>query len=218
MKKVFVSILIVLSLCMEYSFAVETTFTTSIYGDSYGSSTSQQPIINHGISAPRRIIIHNQIHSMPAVENAIYQAEAIFSKAMQQQLVDMVNMKVDLEWGDSTLYVSDELCKVDIVYTNSMGFNPSYPHIGETPLTSYPVLFPKALSNQSFNNGNGKIMTIRLNPNIQNQYHCDTTICPNDKYDMITVLLRALAMGCGMQSTLHKDNGIVGGISIGNQT
>ena len=47
-------------------------------------------------------------------------------------------------------------------------------------------------------------MRIYINP--QYSYHYDTTEPPSDKFDMITILLRALVMGCGIQSSLSPDN------------
>ena len=58
--------------------------------------------------------------------------------------------------------------------------------------------------NQCIGSSNGLSMQIRLNPNIS--YHYDTTSVPLEKYDAITVLLRALAIGCGIQSTIDPES------------
>ncbi len=213
MKRVQLFLICIIFNCVPI-FALRTTLRTSIRTSSNAATNAAQ-CINPLPTTTRKVHFSNHVNTMPELETALTAAEYIFSKAMKDNNVNLVLVEADVIMGQSQDFpTSEELCKVDIVYTDTLDYNSNYPHIEDMVGQYFPTLYPMALSNQSRGKNHGKGMTITLNPNIT--LHCDTTEVPYDEYDAITLFLRALAMGSGIQSTFNKDS-MSFGLTIGGQ-
>lgn len=211
MKKIYILLFL---MCSTPVFALKDTITSRIYANpSVGENLPLPSTIPHNL---RRVRIINRIDSMPELATAIAAAEYIFTDAMQQECIDLVDVDAEVLLGDNSMFIGDELCKVAIEYTDTLFFSNQY-HDFSYLSSPYPIrlLFPMAMTNQTRGYTAGTGMHIYLNPSFP--YHFDKSQAPEDKYDMITILLRALAIGCGIQSSLNPDN-LDFGKSIGNQT
>ena len=214
MKRLLLANLLVILGVMQL-FALRTTISSSIYTDS-AIVYQQSPQFNYAFSLAKRVNFINHIDTIPDFEIALSAAEHIFTEMMLENYVELVNITADISMGDSNEFLPGEICKVDIVYTDTLVYNANYPHFQWSVGQYLPTLYPMAISNQSRGNNYGPAMYIKLRPDIE--YHCDTTMVPDDHYDAITLLLRALVMGCGLQSTFRPNNGTLSfGIQIGQQ-
>lgn len=211
MKKIYIFLFLI---CSAPIFALKYTITSHIYADpSVGVNLPLPSTMPHNL---RKVRIINRIDSMPQLATAIAAAEYIFSDAMQQEYIDLVDVEAEVFLGDNSTYADFEICKVVVEYTDTVFFHDQYVKFWDIPHPYYlGVLFPMAMTNQTRGTPAGIGMHIYLNPSFS--YHFDKTQAPDDKYDMITILLRALAIGCGIQSSLNPDN-LDFGKSIGDQT
>lgn len=196
-------------------FAYRTTITSSVFADSTNNLVSDIPsrIIRSG--TPRVTFINNVSAQIPTLENALSKAACIFTDAMEAENIDLVPIQAEIVFGNSGDFLPYEVCKVEVVYTDTIGYDPYFYRVSRIQQGDYPLLFPLSLSNQSRKKSSGTAMTIKLRPNIS--LHCDTTPPPSTKYDAITLFLRALAIGCGIQSSLDHNNASFG-IEYNNQT
>ncbi len=204
MKKLILFTLMAI-LILSPTSALNTTISTNIYVDSIlGSSYLPSSEIPNRM---RRVTFINRAQDIPELETALSAASSIFTNAMAQEDIDLIPLKVIVLTED----LGEDfniICKVDINYTDTIySNNINYPYFANYG-NNRPVLVPMAMANQSNGAGEKIAMTIRLRSNIP--YHCDITPAPEDKYDAITILLRALAMGCGIQSTFNSTNLTVG--------
>ena len=187
-------------LCSISSFAIKTTISSSIQvSQSNGGSVS---IMNTIPSCSRRVHIFNHCDSLPEISTALIAAEYIFSDVLLKEHIDLVDINASVDFGTNYDMEAYEVCKVFIDYTDTIRDNSCY-HNFSTLYSSLPVLYPKTMTNQTLGIPSGVSMHILLNPSLP--YHCDTTEVPSDKYDLITILLRALSMGCGIQSSLDPN-------------
>lgn len=207
--------LLFINLCVYITtilYAVNTTLTTSIYVNPE-SFTYNQPVgsLQNLATSPKRIkfmVIRDSIETTDStniilIKNALQYANSIFSQAMADIGVDMTEAIVDIQWANADNFSTMEICKTEVNYTDELYYNPIYPHIGDLSSEYLPILYPKALSNQSYGYNRGPIMTIMLNKDFMNEIHFDITACPEDKFDFITLILKSLAVGCGIQSSLN---------------
>lgn len=198
MKKVFILIFI---MCCSVSFAVTTTIKSSIYANSANSGSNPQTTTIPFCT--RKVHITNHVDSMPELATALAAAERIFSKAMQDEQIDLVEIKADVVLGDaSDSFDMGELCKVEVRYSNIIIDNFRY-HEFSALNSTLPLLYPAAMTNQTTGVSDSVAMVIHLNPTLT--YYCGIGSVPAGEYDMITVLLRALAIGCGLQSSLDPN-------------
>lgn len=191
---------IIFIMCGLPSFALKTTLTSSVYPSQSTGNISQQ--FTALPTNARRVRIFNRIDSLPEFATAITAAEYIFSNAMQQENIDLVEIQAELLMGNYADFQDNAICRVNIDYTDSIIDNSHY-HCFSALYSPIHLLYPKAMTNQTRGNSSDVDMHIILNPTLT--YHCDTTFLSSsdfDKYDLITVLLRALAIGCGIQSSL----------------
>lgn len=206
MKKFFF-ILILLQCCVLSSFAVSTTITSYIRTDTSFVTPYSYISPSELPSTHRRVKMINHAPEIPELETAMTYASIIFTDAMMKINYDLnsIYAEVSLEdlGGDSTI-----LCKVEVVYNDTMGNVSYYPLLNSITHNSYPVLIPKALSNQTTGFTDGVAMRIKLRPNVK--YHCTLDQSEENEYDAITILLRALVMGCGVQSTFNISNSNIG--------
>jgi len=196
MKKILFILIIVY--CIP-SFAIHTTITSSIYttDDGHGFVQNNLPIP----TSIRRVRFINLLDSCPEAEIALTAAEYIFSDVMKNEGIDLVPLNATVIWGEASDFAIDELCQVSIVYTDTTKFNAYYYEFDQYSDMAMPILIPISMYYQCLGKSYGPCMHIKLNPNIP--YHFNTSDTPLDKYDAVTILLRALAMGCGIQSTLN---------------
>ena len=197
MKKIF---LLVLLLCSLPSLAIHITLTNSIYTSD--ESVDTLPIVSGNIPTTiRRVRFINRTDSCSEMEIALATAEYIFSYGLDSNNIDLVPIEAEVSFGNALEFEQNEVCKVDVIYTDTLTDNILYHNFSQYVLSQYPVLIPMAMYNQCEGVTQGPCMSIKLNPNIS--YHFDTSQTPEDKYDAITVLLRALAIGCGLHSTIN---------------
>lgn len=204
MKKSFL-ICLFMTMVILQALAYNTTISSYLYKDSetFSVISPSNGSIPMGV---RRVQFRNLATDIPELETALSAASGIFTNAMLQEGIDFVPLKVDVLTED--LGPDDNvLCKVEINYSDTIGYNVDYPYISGYG-NSGRVLVPMAMINQSKRESGGVAMRIKLRPDVP--YHCNTTPAPEDKYDAITIILRALAMGCGIQSTFNPTTLTVG--------
>ena len=204
MKKTFLMCLF-MTMTISHALAYNTTISSYIYKDSETLSV-MSPANGSIPMGARRVQFRNLATDIPELETALSAASGIFTNAMLQEGIDFVPMKVDVLTEDLGLE-ENVLCKVEINYADTVGYNVNYPYISGYA-NSGRVLVPMAMINQSKRESGGVAMRIKLRPDVS--YHCNTTPAPEDKYDAITIILRALAMGCGIQSTFNPTTLTVG--------
>jgi len=210
MKKIYLFFFL---FCSVSTFALHTTFTSSIYvGDVIGYG----PLHNANIpTTTRRVRFINRIDTCPQVEMALTTAEYIFSNDMKTNGIDLITIEAEVFMGNASDLEQDELCKVIVKYTDTIATNIYYPMISQYYYSDIPVLLPMTLYNQIKGFSQGPSMQIILNPNFS--YHFETSEVPSGKIDAISIFLRALAIGCGIQSSLNP-NSMQFGVSLNGQT
>ncbi len=212
MKKI---VLFLFLICSDYLFAFQSTLTTSIYADEVGVQNNQTS--TNFPTIVRRVRFINQLDTCSDVEIALAAANAIFSSKMAAEGIDLVTIEAVVEMGSDPLQFDiDELCKVSVVYSDTLIENSLYYYFNKYIYSEFPVLIPKTIQNQCGRNVGGPSITIQLNPTVDYYYGTSLDV-PANKYDAVTVLLRALAIGCGIQSTLNP-NTMQFGKSDGAQT
>lgn len=197
MKKLYLFLLL---LCNSYAFAFQTTFTTSILAN---EATDYISCHNENIptTTARRVRFINRMDTCPTVAIAFSKAEDIFSDAMKAENMDLVPIEAEVWMGDANDFASEELCKVSVLYTDELTSNEYYPRLSQYYYSDIPILLPMTIYNQSKGYSSGPSMQIYLNPTLS--YHFGTSALPQGKVDAITILLRALAIGCGIQSSFN---------------
>ncbi len=197
MKNVFLFCAIVFC---TYSYAFQTVLTSSIYAsdevDPIFTSTNTEIPTTH-----RRVRLINRINSNPEIAIALTASELIFSAAMSAERIDLVPIVAEVINGEASEFDIDEVCKVSVLYTDTIVGNSYYNNISEYGNNNHPTLIPKTMYNQCEGTSSNPTIQIKLNPAIS--YHYDISPVPNDKCDAITIFLRALAIGCGIHSTLE---------------
>jgi len=202
----FYSIILFLIICVTPSYAYKTTFTSSIYASSNEGSTAvvNEQIDYSSITKKVFFIRHENTDTVIDIMTAITKAEIIFSEALQQENIDLIDIRADIMFGESSSFESEEVCKVEVIYSDTLVDNPNYHDFYDRYSLSpdIDILVPMAMSNQTRGGDYGECMHIMLNPNLK--YNYGNSAIDSSEYDLITVLLRALAMGCGIQSTVSK--------------
>ncbi len=160
----------------------------------------------------RKVHIINNVDSFPELAMALPSAELIFSQAMEQENIDLVDINAELLMVDTITFVDKEICKVAVEYSGVLAHNPHYAGFSLIS-SSLPIIFPVAMVNQTTESSNNIAMHIYLNPDYT--YHCSDGPVPTGEFDMITILLRALAIGCGLQSSLDVNTMQMGVIHNG---
>ena len=183
------------------TWAFTTTITSSIYADDNNISVPISSVVSLTTNARRVRFINRTISTNPMLELAAETAMYIFTEELSQNGVELVPIIAEVKMGEQSAFGIEELCKVEVEYTDTTGYNPKYSGVLWNAATSIPTLYSRVLSNQTRGFCNSKCMTIMINPNIP--LHYDITTCPSDKYDATTLLLRALAIGSGIQSSLR---------------
>lgn len=199
MKKLYLTFIVVL--CAAYSYGFKTTITSTIRG--YQSNNSPAIQVGNATSGSfqRKVYFDNGVSHMPELSIALREAEKIFSKTMRQELIDLVDIHAEVLTSDEPMDAT-ELCKVQVEYTDTLYYNTFY-KFGDFVATGshyLGILFPSTMTNQTRGASDKASIKIYLNPNLQ--YHCDTTLASSNEYDVVTILLRALAIGCGIQSSI----------------
>lgn len=211
MRKIYFCLLLTIYSIQVFSY--QTTITSSIYANEGNSS----PVVNTNTEIQpsiRRVRFVNHIENFPEADIALTAAEYIFSEAMAAD-VDLVPIEAEVSWGNPTDFDNqDEVCKVDVLYTDDIQPYAYYMLMSQYQNNDIPVLIPQTMYNQCNGTTSGPSMHILLNPNLS--YNFTATSTPSDKYDAITIFLRALAIGCGIQSTLNPDT-LQFGINRNNQ-
>lgn len=208
-------LLFFLLICSSYAFAFQTTLTTSIYADEVAAQNNQTS--THFPTIVRRVRFINQLDTCTEIEIALATANEIFSSTMNAEGIDLVTIEAVVEMGSNPLYfTSNELCKVSVVYSDTIINNTFFYYFNNYSYNNIPIIIPKTIQNQCKGESKGPSMTIQLNPAIA-YYYGNSDNVPPDKYDAVTVLLRALAIGCGIQSTLNP-NTMQFGVSDSGQT
>lgn len=198
MKKLLLSLLLILS---NLTFAIQTSITSSIFAGDVPVINNNNPTIPS--SNTRRVRFLNRIDSNIELENALGEANKIFSSIMASEMLDLVLINAEVQMGEVFEFSIDEVCKVIVNYSDTLMDNTLYYYFNQYLYSDLPILIPKAISNQASGSSDGCSMLIKLNPQVS--YYFGTSeegISPNE-YDAITILLRALVIGCGIQSTLN---------------
>ena len=204
-------LLVVLGLLSNVQlWAFRTTITSAIHLDTTESVGTYQSTGNFSTHIKRVDI--NNLTNIPSYQTAMDAAAYIFSAAMSKIGIDLVEIKANVVMEDLNAD-SDIICKVDIVYSDTIEDISDFHQVSQYLNLYHPVLIPMAMSDQSRRENHGVGLTIRLQSGTP--FHSDITPAPEDKYDLITILLRALAMGCGIQSTFDASTLNVG-IDSGN--
>lgn len=186
-----------------YSYAFQTVLTSSIYRSEETASYSITDITNVSIT-PRRARFINKITSKPEVQMALSLAESIFSEAMNAEYLEFAPIVAEVTYGEYLELSDEEICRVEVIYTDTIINNSYYNGIGQYNNSYYPTLIPKTMHNLGNSAvSNSPLLRIKLNPNLP--YHFDVDSVPQDKYDATTIFLRALAIGCGIHSTFNPE-------------
>lgn len=164
-------------------------------------------------NGPHKVHFINHITDQPQIELAMETASKIFTAAMTQAGIDLVDITADVSLANLGPN-RDILCEVDIVYSDTVRNLSYYPRLSSLVYnTPYLVLVPMVMSNQTRGVNHGVGMYIKLRNDIS--YHCSPDSASNNSFDAITLLLRALAMGCGVQSTFNDTTANVGIVDNG---
>lgn len=186
-----------------YTYAFQTVLTSSIYLSEETASYSTPNTIEVSIT-PRRARFINKITSKPEVQTALSLAESIFSEAMNSEFLEFAPIVAEVTYGEYLELSDEEICRVEVLYTDTIIRHTYYNSIGQYDNTYYPTLIPKAMHNLGSSAvSDNPLLRIKLNPNFS--YHFDVSPVPQDKYDAITIFLRALAIGCGIHSTFNPE-------------
>lgn len=179
--------------------------TTKTYGLGVSSDVIIRPVAENPV--PRSVTIRNKTAS-PQMEAAKNEAERIFAEEMNRMNITLpCPISAVVRFGEPSDFSDlDEVCLVTTRYVegDSMPEHyPYYPHIGEKKL-SVQCLYPLALANLGYQGlyRDEPCMTISLNPDVDYYYGLSPEGINSNQYDMITVILRGLVIGCGFQSSL----------------
>ncbi len=182
------------------------TLSTSIFGSNTSSSNVVVADVASQESIRKCAIIRNSSNSAK-LEMAKKIAEDIFSSEMTRMRINLPDpITAIVEFGESSQFDGeDEICKVDIKYLDEMPAHfQYYPHIGESDQIYTNCLYPLSLVNLA-NQGeyleNEPCMTLYINPDNNYYYGEDPNGIASDQYDMVSVILRGLVVGCGFQSS-----------------
>lgn len=187
--------------CCASTYAIQTTQTSSIYINNETGYSNMQS--NNNIPTTiRRVRFINHLNSNPESDIALTNAEYIFSYMMKSESIDLVPIIAIVEYGNISDFEINEVCKVSVQYTDTIVDNSNYHYFSLYANSDTPILIPKTIFNQCRGISSGPSINISLNPNIS--YHFDTTPVPENKCDAITIFLRALSIGCGIQSARIK--------------
>lgn len=175
--------------------------------------SSQPSSFNGNIpSGPRRVHFVNHATELPKLELAMEEASKIFTASMLQNWFPMMDIYAEVSLDDLGPD-SSIVCEVDVVYSDTIDNLENYPRLSSLMYgSSYNVLVPMALSNQTRGLDQNISMFIKLRNNVT--FHISTDSATNYSYDATTILLLALAKGCGIQSTFNRqtlDVGILDG-------
>ena len=210
MKKL--TFFILMLCCCAFTNAETFTLTSSIWANEIGEggATSIPPIP----ACVHRVHITSYVDSMIALPNALSSASAYFSDAMEKEEIEFVDLNAELYMGTDAMFVNNEICRVSVNYSEHIVHTSNFPSFDflSSPL---PLVYPIAMVNQAAGSSNNVAVQIYLNPGYS--YYCGSGNAPDGTKDMVTILLRALAMGCGIQSSLNPETmqmGVVrGGIT-----
>ena len=183
-----------------YSFAFQTVLTSSIYV-SEDANLNYASTITNIPTTQRRVKLINKLTTNPEIAIALTSAELIFSAAMSNEHIDLVPIVAEVINGNASEFDIDEVCKVSVLYTDTIVRNSYYKNMSDYKYNYIPTLIPKTMYNQCKGMSSQPTIQIKLNPAIS--YHYDLSPVPSDKCDAITIFLRALAIGCGIHSTLR---------------
>lgn len=186
-----------------------TTNAHTIISRIHGDNNNKNVVITHSASQQnlhKAVAIRNNSESVK-LANAIAEAERIFSEELtRMDIVLPAPITARVQFGDESQFIeSDELCIVETTYKDTTRvYNENYPHIGDNvdfthcwyPLSLYHLMYQQKISDEP-------CVTIYLNPDKNYYYGTDTDAIEDDQYDMITVLLRGLVIGCGFQSSFN---------------
>ncbi|MBQ9296241.1 MAG: T9SS type A sorting domain-containing protein [Paludibacteraceae bacterium] len=200
--------------CMTHSYAITTTITTSLYIDSTMSANYSNAQPTTIPNTPKKVHFRNHISSMPEIETALTAAEYIFSKAMADANLDLTPIIAEVAFADPSEIDFMEACKVEVKYTDYTPGNSYYPVFSYSNYDYPYILYPQTVINQCSGNSDSVVMCVKLNPSVN--FHCDISSVPENKYDAISILLRALAIGCGIQSSFQYNNLYFGQQTNGN--
>ncbi len=209
MKKIFIFLLL---LCCTHVFAWQTTLISSIHAGEVSNYSASPNSINIPTTT-KRVHFINRVVSYPEMDVALTAAEYIFSDIMKSKNIDLVTIEAEVSMGEISDFDMDEVCKVVTNYTDEYVSNVYYPHFS-TQNNGVHVLYPMSIYNQCNGISQGPCMQILLNPSIP--FYFGTSTVPPDKFDGITIFLRALAIGCGIQSSLNHNTLEFGLIRDGN--
>lgn len=184
-----------------------TNNTRKLISRIHGENTNNDVVIIPNTSPQgcrKAVAIRNNSESVK-LANAIAEAERIFSEEMTRMNIELpAPITARVQFGDASQFLeNNELCIVETTYKDTTKtFNENYPHVGEHiyfthcwyPLSLYYLTYQQKV-------GNEPCMTIYLNPDKNYYYGIDTDAIEDDQYDLITVLLRGLVVGCGFQSS-----------------
>lgn len=184
-----------------------TNNTHKLISHIHGENTNNDVVIIKDTSPQgcrKAVAIRNNSESVK-LANAIAEAERIFSEEMTRMNIELpAPITAQVQFGDASQFLeNNELCIVETTYKDTTRtFNENYPHVGEHiyfthcwyPLSLYYLTYQQKV-------GNEPCMTIYLNPDKNYYYGIDTDAIEDDQYDLITVLLRGLVVGCGFQSS-----------------
>ena len=96
--------------------AFKTTITSSIYANTDAAIESQ--FNANPSSIIRRVFFANHATSIPDLPNALDEANKIFSRAMDQANIDLIDIKAEV--AIASLADPNAVCEVDIIYTDTI--------------------------------------------------------------------------------------------------
>lgn len=200
------SLFLLLCCCSISVSAIEIVHTSSIQATEIANSSILHAPTDIPTTTPRRVRFANRVSIYPEIDIALTAAEYIYSEEMKNMQIDLVTMNVDVVLGETGEFMMDEVCKVSVFYVDNFTGNTCYPGFNSyyDYIDNLPILIPKSIANQCKGSPlEGACMQIKLNPSIP--YHFSSSAVPEDKYDAVTILLRALVIGCGIQSSLEPN-------------
>ena len=201
MKRSIITIILTFVISLPALHADDLSITTSIYAQ---NNSEYEASTRHNISTTptaKKVRLKTKIDSNPLFLLAIDKAEDLFTQHMKDMYVKLMTINAFVIFGEAGNFDPDEVCQVEVKYTrNSIGYNPLYANIGST-YGNHPVIYPKTMYQQCTGIQQDTCMIIRINPTLN--LFCDTTALPDTttQYDAVSILMRALAIGCGLQSS-----------------
>lgn len=182
-------------------YAENISLATSIYAGSIGGTMPQSQHSSSASPIIKKVNFKTKITTNPKLKLVLDYTREVFSQQVAEMNIDLIPIDAYVEFGQAFEFEEDELCRVEVKYIDSLGYNPMYSLLGNSYSYYLPRIFPRTIYNQSRSCSSDTCMIIWLNPTIP--LYCDTTAMPVDTvlYDATTILLRALAIGCGIQSS-----------------